>query len=320
MIKRTIVIIFIIVLLLIVCYIILSLNCKAYHTKDFNRSILSLDLQNLETAESDNLIISSTLVDVKYIHSGNLKVSLSNPLNLNHPSCSEMKDEKIQIPIFTYLLHHQKYGYFLIDTGCETSYTDNVYGPMKGLLISFFVPETDLEPNNAIENQIPEDVLNNIKAVFFTHLHYDHTSGLNALPDNLTYIAGKGEKYYSIQWLLEPNHFKRSDTIYMIDFDKEIAKTFPIGKAIDIFGDQTVWAISTPGHTKGHISYLVNTEDKPVLIAGDACILNKSLELGAGPGTSSADIKLAQKSLDKICTFVRNNTNVEVWCGHDFPK
>jgi glyoxylase-like metal-dependent hydrolase (beta-lactamase superfamily II) len=104
----------------------------------------------------------------------------------------------------------------------------------------------------------------------------------------------------------------------MMDFDKEIAKTFPIGKAIDIFGDQTVWAISTPGHSKGHISYLVNTEDRPVLIAGDACILNKSLEIGAGPGTSSADIELAQKTLDKICTFVRNNTYVEVWCGQRF--
>jgi glyoxylase-like metal-dependent hydrolase (beta-lactamase superfamily II) len=80
-----------------------------------------------------------------------------------------------------------------------------------------------------------------------------------------------------------------------------------------------VWAISTPGHSKGHISYLINCEDRPVFLAGDACIINKSLELGVGPGTSSADKKLAQKTLDKIGAFIKNNPSVEVWCGHEVP-
>ena len=296
------------------------INVKAYTTKDFNRNILCPDLKALKNPDSVNLIIRSSLVYIKWIHSGNLKVSLSNAINLNHPSCSDLKNKEIYVPIFSYLLHHKKYGYFLIDSGCETSYVDNAYGPMRGLLFPFVMPKTELESDSAIENQLSDDVLNNIEAVFFTHLHFDHTSGLPAFPGNHTYIAGKGEKSCSIKWLLEANHFKKSDTIYMIDFDTEISKNFLIGKAIDIFGDQTVWAISTPGHSKGHISYLINSEAGPVLIAGDACILNKSLELGAGPGTSSADIALSQKTLDKICTFVKNNPNVEVWCGHDFPQ
>lgn len=321
MIKGKVVFICIIGLLAILCLsIVILINHKAYKTKKFDRRILCPDLNAVEITDSNNLICSSPLVDVKYIHSGNLEVSLSNPLNLNHSASEGIEDEEIRIPIFAYLLHHKKYGYFLIDSGCESSYADNIYGPMKGLLLPHFLPNTKLESSDAIENQLPDDILNNIKAVFFTHLHPDHTSGLPALPENLIYIAGKGEKSYSIKGLIDFNHFRESDTIYMLDFDKEDVKTFPIGKAIDIFGDQTVWAISTPGHSKGHVSYLINREDSPVLIAGDDCILNKSLEIGVGSGTSSTDIEQDQKTISKIGTFIKSNPNVEVWCGHDFPK
>lgn len=295
-------------------------NFVPYKTKAFKRDILISDSGYLNADQSKNLIKESSLVDVKYIHSGNLKVSLSNTININHPSCSGMEDKETSVPILAYLLHHEKYGYFLIDSGCEASYANNPYGPMKGLLFPKVMAETELEYDDAIENQLPEDVLKSIKAVFFTHLHFDHTSGLPALPKNLTYIAGKGESSYSVRWLLETNHFKSSDIVYMMDFDSELSQEFSIGKAIDIFGDQTLWAISTPGHSKGHVSYLINSKEGPILITGDACILNKSLETGAGPGTSSIDKELAQKTLDKIRIFIKNNPDVKVWCGHDLPQ
>lgn len=191
---------------------------------------------------------------------------------------------------------------------------------MKGLLFPKVMAQTELKPNEAIENQLSKAVLGQIKAVFFTHLHFDHTSGLPALPKNLVYIAGKGEKSYSIKWLLEPNHFKSGDVIYRMDFNSELSQTFPVGKAIDVFGDQTMWAISTPGHSKGHISYLINRKDSRVFITGDACILKKSLEIGAGPGVSSANIATAQKTFDRIRAFIKDNPDVKVWCGHDFPE
>lgn len=292
-----------------------------YKSKVYTRNILVPNSESSQNSEfSENIIKGSSLVDIHMIHSGNLRVTLSNTINLHHPSCSGMDDKEISVPIFAYLLHHEKYGYFLIDSGCESSYVNNPYGPMKGLLFPIVMAKTELEPNESIENQLSKTVLEHLRAVFFTHLHFDHTSGLPALPENLIYIAGKGEKSYSIKWLLEPNHFKRKDTVYMIDFNTKSSQTFPIGKSVDIFGDQTLWAISTPGHSKGHISYLINSKDGPVLITGDACIRNKSLEIGVGPGTSSFNTAKAQRTLDKICAFVKGNPTVKVWCGHDFPK
>lgn len=308
------------ILLILSALILIQFSQKAYITKDFNRDIFGSDMQTIALTDSDNLIISSSQIDVKYIHSGNLKVKLSNPLNLKHPACKDLQDEEIQVPINAYLIHHKQYGYFLIDSGSDASYLDNPYGHMNGFLVPFFVPKTELVQQNAIENQIPAEVLKEIKGVFFTHLHSDHTAGLPALPGNLIYIAGKGEKSYAAEWFIDFNHFSRSDTMFMLDFTTDYAKTFPIGKAIDIFGDQTVWAISTPGHSNGHVSYLINREDNPVFIAGDACILNKNLELGVGSGTSAADSDQDQETLNKIRAFIESNQNVEVWCGHDFPK
>ena len=57
-----------------------------------------------------------------------------------------------------------------------------------------------------------------------------------------------------------------------------------------------------------------------VSIAGDACILNKSFEMGVASGTSSAALEQDQKTLDKIIQFIQDNPNVELWCGHDFPR
>ncbi len=310
----------IIVLVLIIFVIVVLINLTPYKTEAFRREVISEGLKVVASSGSESLITSSSLVEVQYIHSGNLKVKLSNPLNINHSACSNMKDEDIVIPTFAYLLYHEKYGYFLIDSGCEASYADNPYGSMKGMLVPKLVPETIINSDEAIENQLSEEVINSINAVFFTHLHYDHTSGLAALPENIKYVAGKGEICYYIKGLLEHNHFNSSDTVYMIDFDSEIAQTSPLGQAVDIFGDQTVWAISTPGHSKGHISYLVNSKDGPVLIVGDASCLNIGLEIGVGPGTSCTDIKLAQETLDKICDFLEDNPDVKAWCGHDFPE
>lgn len=309
------------VVILVIAIFLTLLNSDPYKIKPFNRDVFSTDTTFIDSKDNPNtdFLKSSSSIIVKLIHSGDLKVPLSKTINLKSPSCSGIDDKELTVPIFAYVIHHEKYGYYLIDSGCDSSYISNPFGPMKGIILPFVMSETSLEPDGVIEKQL-SDIRNEVKGVFFTHLHFDHTSGIRALPDNLIYIAGKGEKSFSIKGLLEPNHFKKSDTVNMMDFDSAEAQILPIGKAIDIFGDQSLWAISTPGHSKGHVSYLVNTKDHPILITGDACILNKSIETGVGPGTSSENIEQAQETFNKILSFTKDNPKVEVWPGHDFPK
>lgn len=297
--------------------IYILLNLKAFETKPFDRATL-FGGESDEGSEqnSDDYLKTDVVITATPIHSGNLKVMLSNPVNLSHPAMAGKEDKETTVPIFAYLIHHEKYGYFLVDSGCAESYASNPYGPMKGLIVSNAMPQTQLEADDAIDKQI-DGVRDELKGVFFTHLHFDHTSGLPALPENLLYFAGRGEQFVNIKWLLEANHFNKSDVVNMFDFEQ--AQELPVGKAIDVFGDQSFWAISTTGHSNGHVSYLVNTPDHPVFIAGDACITNECLAFGVSSGTSSGDIETDQKTVERIKAFADSHPEVEVWTGHDYP-
>lgn len=69
---------------------------------------------------------------------------------------------------------------------------------------------------------------------------------------------------------------------------------------------------------KAHTSYLVNTEEQPILIIGDAGCINLSREKGVGP--SGSDRELGQKSFERIMQFLKDNPEVKLWLGHEFPK
>lgn len=309
------------IIVLSILIIIVYINRVPYKSGIFQKDTFLYSLVDKAQVylDSGETADSPSLITVKQIHSGDFKVPLSNALNLEHPSCTELEDIEIEVPVFAYLIHHAKYGYFLIDSGCDSSFVNNSYGSMRGLLVPAFIPKTALKPEDTIEKEL-SDVLGDIQGVFFTHLHPDHTSGVSTLPKNRIYVAGKGEESLSIKFLLEINHFSKDDIVYMLDFNSTEAQNHSIGKAIDIFGDNSLLAISTPGHTKGHVSYLGNTKEGPILIAGDACILNESIETGAGPGTSASDSKMAQQTFDKINNFLKGNPNVKLFPGHDFPK
>jgi glyoxylase-like metal-dependent hydrolase (beta-lactamase superfamily II) len=43
-------------------------------------------------------------------------------------------------------------------------------------------------------------------------------------------------------------------------------------KALDVFNDGSLFAVSTPGHTKDHIAYLIDNQPRPEFIVGDAVL------------------------------------------------
>ena len=311
--KRIILISLVVILLALAAYVLTQLT--VYKTAIFNREKIFTGAPQT-TGYTGDFLSTTSEITVTAIHSGDLSVMLSNPVNLTHPAMAGVEDRPVTVPVYAYLIHHEKYGYFLIDSGCCGTYADAPYGTMSGPLVSRFVPQTQMDPNDAIEVQLA-DILPSLKGVFFTHLHFDHTSGVPDLPPDLLYFAGEGEMSVNITGLLEANHFDSTDVIYLFDFEK--GRELPAGQAIDIFGDQSLWAISTPGHSAGHVSYLINTPDHPILIAGDAITTNDCLALGVSSGTSSSNQEKDQKTVDLLEAFLKEYPEVEVWCGHDEP-
>ena len=271
----------------------------------------------------DEVFNNPQQITVKSFITGYVILNKRGALNPDHPKAGIIDDKLLEVPVLAHWIHHEKLGDYLIDTGLDNSYYTDPHGNMKGLLAKLFikakifVDEYKQAKNQNISHYIEENGIK-LNGVFFTHLHCDHIAGTRELPKNIQYVVSKGEKYHDYKPLFYGDYLKGVETLYEIDFKD--AEDMPIlGKCVDIFGDGSLWAVSTPGHTKGHISFLINAKKGPILIAGDVCFIKSSFENGIGPSSYTEDVKINQESFDKILEFKKFHPQIEVICGHECP-
>ena len=100
------------------------------------------------------------------------------------------------------------------------------------------------------------------------------------------------------------------------DFDHAPAAD-PFPAAIDILGDGSLWALSTPGHTPGSTAYLALTTAGPVLFTGDACHTWWGWNHGVEPGTFTADAPTGIESLAHLKALVAAHPQIRVFPGHE---
>jgi glyoxylase-like metal-dependent hydrolase (beta-lactamase superfamily II) len=244
-----------------------------------------------------------------------MQTPLSGILNLEIKKAQNIEDKIVDIPVTVAVVHHQEYGSYLIDAGLDSSYTQNQYGKMKGILVKRFLGKGKQESNTDITSILKNGNIQ-IKSVFLTHLHFDHTAGIVDLPKNIPYVVGKGEIYPNFRFFMQSDHLAGLEYLYELDFSEGIDLP-PFGKSIDLFGDGSLWAISSSGHSKGHVMYFINGVDEKVLVTGDACNNQYQFDIEIGPGYFSSDVDQAQKVLDSIKIFKERYPEIQLVFGHD---
>lgn len=260
-------------------------------------------------------------VSVKSFITGYVMINKRGAINPDHPDASDIDDELLKVPVLSHWIHHKKYGDYLVDAGLDSSYSYDPNGEVRGLFSGLFkkfrinIDEYYQEKNQNIGFYLKKYSIK-LNGVFLSHLHVDHIAGVRELPKNIPYIVGKGEKYTEHKPFFYGDYLKGIDILYEIDFS--YGNNMPIlGQCVDIFGDGSFWAIRTPGHTPGHMSFLINGQSSPILLANDACFINLGLEMGVGSSDYTDDILMAQTSLNNIVEFKRVYSNVEIKCGHE---
>ena len=269
----------------------------------------------------DEVFKNPSPITVKSFITGYVMINKRGTLNPEHPNAGNVEDELLKVPVLSHWIHHVKFGDYLVDAGLDRSYTLNPQGKMKGLFAGLFkkfkitADEYFQDKNQNIAFHIKKNSIN-LNGVFLSHLHSDHIAGIRELPKDIQYVIGKSEKYIDRKPFFYGDYLKGIDVLYEIDFSK--GSYMPIlGPCIDIFGDGSFWAISTPGHTKGHISFLINGQSGPILLATDACFIKSGFEEGIGPSDYTDDVLMAQSSLNNLLKFKRVYAEVEVICGHE---
>jgi len=104
-----------------------------------------------------------------------------------------------------------------------------------------------------------------------------------------------------------------------LDFDKGHALP-PFERVLDLLGDGSIWAISTPGHSPNHVSYLVNAQSGPVLITGDTCAYHAQFEHRIRPSPGVDDQEAAIRSLAGLRGLYDRFPQLQVMVGHEPPR
>ena len=161
----------------------------------------------------------------------------------------------IKVPIPSYLVTHPK-GRVLFDTGLHAATLDDPTAHVGEMLARYhefdFCPGEEIGARLAAFGVEPGDIV----MVINSHLHFDHCGGNAQLPNADIVIQRR-----------ELEHARAVDGEY------------------DVFGDGSVVCLPTHGHTPGHQSLRVQTEQGgEFVLCGDACYLRDSLEKLRLPG------------------------------------
>lgn len=239
----------------------------------------------------------------------------------------------IEFPATAVLIKHEQRGYILFDTG----YGEAFFEATKKFPYNLYKKVTPvyLKAEETIIAQLKKMNISakDIKYIILSHFHADHIAGCRDFPNakflcsKVEYETIKNKKGFSalkegfIPALLPQNFSDRT-----IFFEDQKIKKFPVvntafKRAIDLFGDETLYIVKLSGHTKGHYGlFLQDHQGKYYFFVGDACWSKKSFKEGILPhyfaGFIIKDKRSYQENVKKLYTLYRENTYIKIIPSH----
>ena len=235
------------------------------------------------------------------------------------------KGDWIPIPIVAFLLEHPGAGPVLIDTGLHASVAVRPAESL-GRLGTLAFRDLQMDPSQALPAQLRERGIDpaRVATVVMTHMHVDHASGISEFP-HATFVLSRAE--WDAATTQGQTHgyvtrqFDHAFDYRLLDFDaageRGPASFSGFARSFDLFGDGSVRAVYTPGHTLGHMSVVARTESGEVLVTGDAIYLRRNLDDAHLPHRTEDD-HLYRRSLREIGQYVRETPDAVVIPGHDW--
>ena len=218
-----------------------------------------------------------------------------------------MFEERVSVPLPFYVIEHPQ-GVALFDCGLHTDLGNPEDPYLKGLRA--YGIDVTTEPEDTVTNHLERLDIDpaRVRWVVLSHLHFDHAGGLHQVP-NATIVVQRRE--------------------WEAGFDDEVAaqhhlprRFFDLGHKVkqidgeyDIFGDGSVTCIPTFGHTPGHQSLRVRSEQGDHILVGDACNNHKIVESRHFPSPSDPRHAEMNQSLDALLAL-RDASTVMIY-GHD---
>lgn len=193
------------------------------------------------------------------------------------------------LPIYAWVIDHPE-GIIIVDTGETARTSDPDYFPRwhpyyRSSVQMNVRPEEEIGPQLRSMGIREQDV----RTLVLTHFHTDHAGGLHHFPDTKILVSGGDYRLasgYSGRLLgYLPHRWPEWFSPTPVAFESDNLGVFDPTHKITKSGDVVI--VPTPGHTPGHISVLVKSEDVIFFLAGDTSysqeLLVKRIPDGVSP-------------------------------------
>ena len=228
------------------------------------------------------------------------------------------RGQLIDAPILAYLIETRN-GRILYDVGCDYA---KIHDPLLRKRYYDDVASGFGAPEMTAEQRIPSHLgrlglsAADIDVLFIGHLHFDHAGGLKELRR-----AGCPAEIHVHRDELEAAAAGADASVFADDLvdDEGSPLDFRLQQgAYDVASG--VRAVMTPGHTRGHMSMLIELpRGRPVLLAGDAADLQENLDDEVAPGGFCEGAHDQAVASIRALKGLAAQTGAWIWPNHDLP-
>jgi N-acyl homoserine lactone hydrolase len=175
---------------------------------------------------------------------------------------------RLRLPIPSYLIEHPK-GRAVFDTGLhrDLQRDSSRIGSLAKVFTVEFHPGEDLAARLEARGVDPTRV----DYLINSHLHFDHVGGNADLPNAKLVVQRSEWEAAADPDLIRRNGYNRAD----FDLGQQLQL---VDGEHDLFGDGSVVCLPTYGHTAGHQSLRIRTDNGEFVMTADSCYMRKVLE------------------------------------------
>jgi N-acyl homoserine lactone hydrolase len=213
------------------------------------------------------------------------------------------------LPTYAWVIEHRE-GVIVVDTGqgAHLLETGRSLHPYVRWEVKFRIDrEEEIGPQLRMLGMGPRDV----KRVVLTHLHMDHDGGLTHFLHS-EILVSPGELRTASGWAGRirgylPNRWPSWFDPTPLELTAEPFGTF--ARSLRLTSDGAIVAVATPGHTRDHISVLVQDGDTTLLLAGDTSYNEHLMLVGKVDGVSPNE-QISGATLEAIRSFARARSTI----------
>ena len=214
----------------------------------------------------------------------------------------------VEVPVPFFLIRHPQ-GDIVVDGGNPLAVARDARAHWGALADQFRVRMTEEQHCVAQLRELGVEPAS-VSHLVQSHLHIDHTGALGHFPDATVIV--QAQELDAARTAESPN----AHGYVRKDLDQAGVDWRPVEGELDVFGDGAIRLLSTPGHSAGHMSLLLQLDEAgPVLLTADAADNSAQWDGQLSPrALYSRDD--ARRSLERLREVARETDSLVVF-GHD---